>query len=226
MLRDRRWFMWLPFKLLCGSKASYFFSFKEIGALVSAREYHRIYEDTCGVHIHRTMDLNSGCLREIVQNAIGTHVLDAGCGRGYLAGILSRQRTVTAVDIHISDETVKRFPGVRFTRASLESLPFDDGAFDTVVCTHTLEHVPDIVKAACELRRVARKRLMVVVPKQRPYRFTTDLHLHFFPYPYMLYAYFRPAPHIVAQRIGVIQQDIYYQEDFLPRAQPVTPEGS
>jgi hypothetical protein len=33
---------------------------------------------------------------------------------------------------------------------------------------------------------VAGKRLIVVVPRQRPYRFTFDLHVHFFPYAWSL----------------------------------------
>ena len=65
-------------------------------------------------------------------------------------------------------------------RVSIEQLPFGDRAFDTVVCVHTLEHVPDLWRAARELRRVAR-RLIVVVPRQRYYRYTVDYHLHFFP---------------------------------------------
>jgi hypothetical protein len=49
-----------------------------------------------------------------------------------------------------------------------------------VVCAHTLEHVPDVWAAARELRRVA-DRVLVVVPRQRYYRYTVDYHLHFFP---------------------------------------------
>jgi hypothetical protein len=48
------------------------------------------------------------------------------------------------------------------------------------VCSHTLEHIPDLWRAAAELRRVAR-RVVVVVPRQRYYRYTFDYHLHFFP---------------------------------------------
>ena len=34
-----------------------------------------------------------------------------------------------------------------------------------------------------ELRRVTRRRLLIVVPCQRYYRYTIDYHLHFFPEP-------------------------------------------
>ena len=61
-------------------------------------------------------------------------------------------------------------------------MPFEASAFDTVVCTHVLEHVRDIHAALAELRRVAARRLVIVVPRERPYRFGFNLHLSFFPY--------------------------------------------
>lgn len=47
--------------------------------------------------------------------------------------------------------------GVDYVEASAESLPFPDGAFDFVWCTQVLEHVPDPLRAARELSRVARR---------------------------------------------------------------------
>jgi len=41
---------------------------------------------------------------------------------------------------------------VRFVEGSVEDLPFPDDAFDTVVSTHTLEHVQRIGVALSELR--------------------------------------------------------------------------
>jgi SAM-dependent methyltransferase len=40
--------------------------------------------------------------------------------------------------------------------AEASALPFADGAFDYVVCSHVLEHVPDPAAVAAELARVAR----------------------------------------------------------------------
>lgn len=48
-------------------------------------------------------------------------------------------------------------PGVTYVEASAESLPFRDGEFDVVWCTQVLEHVPNPLKAARELSRVARR---------------------------------------------------------------------
>ena len=45
-----------------------------------------------------------------------------------------------------------------------------------------------------ELRRVARRRLILVVPQEREYRFTFNPHLHFFPYPHSFLRYLTPVP--------------------------------
>lgn len=62
----------------------------------------------------------------------------------------------------------------------MTELPYGNRVFDTVVCAHTLEHMKDYKKALAELRRVCSRRLMMIVPKQREYQYTFDLHLHFF----------------------------------------------
>lgn len=44
-----------------------------------------------------------------------------------------------------------------FVVGGVERLPFADGAFDFVICTHVLEHVEDPAAAIAELQRVARR---------------------------------------------------------------------
>ncbi len=88
---------------------------------------------------------------------------------------------MTGIDFVIDLETMKSI-NATFLKGTVEEIPFPDGYFDTVICAHTLEHVRDIPKAMNELRRVCSGRLIVVLPRQRPYRYTFDLHVHFFPY--------------------------------------------
>ena len=61
-----------------------------------------------------------------------------------------------------------------------EALPFRDKSFDTTICLHTLEHVRNLHAAVSELKRVSRKRLIVIVPRQKFFRYTPDYHLNFF----------------------------------------------
>jgi len=74
-------------------------------------------------------------------------------------------------------------------------LPFADGAFDVVVCSEVLEHIPDYRGAIAELVRVLRPggRLCVSVPRpwcericwwlSRDYHQTPGGHLRIFPIP-------------------------------------------
>ncbi len=130
---------------------------------------------------YRDTDTTPAQLAAIVAHATGS-VLEVGCGNGAVAEALARAgRRVVAVDVTAASAIeARQRAGVAVAVAGLPDLPFRDRAFDTVVCSHTLEHVPDLWRAAAELRRVAR-RVVVVVPCQRYYRYTFDYHLHFFP---------------------------------------------
>ncbi|MGH9237080.1 MAG: class I SAM-dependent methyltransferase [Vicinamibacterales bacterium] len=215
VIRDARWFMWIPFKVLFGKKAGYFFSFKDRAIEASSQDVHEVYMATADVHIRRETDLNEDCIAAIKANIVGTTVLDVGCGRGFLADELSRAGLdVTGCDFRIADDMRERFPSIRFEQARAEALPFGPGDFDTVICTHTLEHVQNLAAAINELRRVARRRLIVVVPRQRPYRYTFDLHLHFFPYKHSLLAHFTSRPGITGRTAQDLDGDWYYQEDI------------
>ena len=94
-------------------------------------------------------------------------ILDAGCGTGRNLEEFARLGPIEGVDA--SAEAVgfcdERGVGL-VTRANLESLPHDDGAFDLVLACDVIEHVPDAVAALGELRRVAAPngRLLVTVP--------------------------------------------------------------
>jgi len=211
-LRDARWFMSIPFRMLYGNRADVFLTFKDRAPFMTDDEFARAYRDVEPVLMERETDLTDECQDAILRSISGDSVLEVGCGKGFLAGRMAASRHVTAVDIIIPPEERAAHPDVTFTEAKAESLPFGDRSFDTVVCAHTLEHVLDLPQAIRELRRVARRRIVVVVPKQRPYRFTFDLHLHFFPYVHSLLEAFRPiGSNAVCREIA---GDLLYSEDI------------
>ena len=82
-----------------------------------------------------------------------------------------------------------------------------------MVCTHVLEHILEFRQALSELRRVARRRLIIVVPQEREYRFTFNPHLHFFPYPHSFLRYVTPVPQ--DHELESIGRDIFYAESRL-----------
>ena len=211
-LRNQKWFMWIPFKIVFGEKANFFFTFKERVPFLNDSQILEIYKATSSVHINRPSDLNKKCLDKILLETKGASVLDVGCGSGYLSNLLENSFDVTSVDFMKSEHFDSKNKNTRFVEASVTNLPFKNNCFDTVICTHTLEHVKDINKAITEIRRVCRKKLIIVVPKQRAYKYTFDLHVHFFPYEFSFLNIINRENN--NYYINSIQGDIYYQETY------------
>jgi ubiquinone/menaquinone biosynthesis C-methylase UbiE len=102
---------------------------------------------------------------DLAQIASGETVLDVGCGTGTLA-ILAKSKSTSAAlyGIDASPEMIARARSkarrarveVSFETALAESLPFADEAFDLVVCTVMLHHLPRKTRMQClaEVRRV------------------------------------------------------------------------
>lgn len=182
-LRDARWFMYLPMKFVLKDSAHDFMTFKNTVFSATKKEFSALYERTSHVQeLQGETDLNQQCTDEILKNISGKTVLEVGCGRGYLANLMSQKHEVTGCDIVIPKDLETKFPQVNFVAGNIQSLKFKDNSFDTVVSTHTLEHVQNLPEAVAELRRIARKELIIVVPRQRPYKYTFSLHTQFFPY--------------------------------------------
>ncbi|MEA2305794.1 MAG: hypothetical protein QOH43_3074 [Solirubrobacteraceae bacterium] len=102
-------------------------------------------------------------------------VLDAGCGEGHvtawLAGALPGSE-VTGVDGRADAVAAFRVrnPGLEAVEGDLRSLPFADGAFDLVVCTEVLEHLPEPAAVLRELARVCSGHLLLTVPHEPFFR--------------------------------------------------------
>src|SRR5439155_17115445 len=86
-------------------------------------------------------------------------VLDVGChdGSGLIA-FAGRARLGVGIDLDLPAlrRGVESEPSLRLLAANADALPFSDGAFDCVVFSEVLEHVPVEVEEQCiaELRRV------------------------------------------------------------------------
>jgi len=209
-IRDSGLMRWL-FRRHWGPLIDDIETFRERIPFVTPEEYRAIYERM--PRVQDETDNSEACLERIDRAIEGETLLDVGCGTGYVLDWIKRRRpglALTGVDFIVEEGTRARAPDIRFMEAHVESLPFGDGAFDTVVCTHVLEHILDFRGALAELRRVARRRLILVVPQEREYRFTFNPHLHFFPYPHSFLRYLTPIPedHVI-ESVG---RDIFYTE--------------
>lgn len=186
LIRDSKIIMVPFFFLLFRKKYNRFMNFKENVLKLNSNEIVQYYKELSPYHINRQTDLNKKSLDYIFNNIEGEHILDISCGSGFLAKEIVKKynfKKVIGIDFIISDQ-IKTCTNPKFIEASIEKIPFPDNSFDTVICAHTLEHVIDINLAIQELRRVCKKKLIIILPRQRNYKFTFDLHVHFFPYKY------------------------------------------
>jgi len=106
-----------------------------------------------------------GAIVRAVRASLGPgplRVLDVGDSAGHLhtfdAGL-----AVIGIDVQVTEE---RLPGAVVARADGTRLPFPDGAFDAVVSSDVLEHVPPAGRVAflAELRRVSSDLVVVAAP--------------------------------------------------------------
>lgn len=103
-------------------------------------------------------------IRDLCQIGPGSHVLDVGCGVGMTAAYLAKTIGchVTGIDlregmIDRSNERAERegvMDRVSFQVADAAALPFDDDAFDVVMCESVLALVKDQPRVLAEMRRV------------------------------------------------------------------------
>lgn len=210
-IRDSKWFMYLPMRLVLKNSAEDFMTFKNTVFSMNKEQFSKLYERTGDVQeLQGETDLNEACIKEILKAVKKRKVLEVGCGRGYLAKRLAEKNKVTACDIVIPEKLKKAKDSVKYLEANIEALPFKDNSFEYVVSTHTLEHVQNLPKSVSELRRVASKGLVIVVPKQRPYKYTFSLHTQFFPYKWSLENSFGTNKNTTIKDLG----DWYYFENI------------
>lgn len=94
--------------------------------------------------------------------------LDLGCGDGRLTRALEAAEIVAADVSEVAlARAAHRVPGAALVSLDPDApLPFEDGAFELVLCAETLEHVRDVQLLLSETRRVLRPggRLALTTP--------------------------------------------------------------
>ncbi|WP_460272901.1 class I SAM-dependent methyltransferase [Celeribacter sp. ULVN23_4] len=111
-------------------------------------------------------------------------VLDVGVGPSALLNYLQlgkRFERVTGIDLRRYSKQILVDEQTDFRVMDATNLGFVDKSFDTVICMEVLEHIPGeaMMQALSELRRVARRQLIVSVPYDEPRPLPSYHHQHF-----------------------------------------------
>jgi len=128
--------------------------------------------------VRRLMARFEGTLDELFTQADPQSLLDVGCGEAVLthqwAQRLGDGRRVVGIDLDdpaLHAEWAKRTaPNLEYRVMKAENLPFADDEFDAATAIEVLEHVPDAEHTVAEMARVAKRWLLVSVPREPLWR--------------------------------------------------------
>lgn len=104
----------------------------------------------------------------------GDHLLDVGCGDGsFTIPLSANYRKVTGIDVqqqflNVFQHTVQSSDKFEIVNMSAESMKFESNSFDTIITIETIEHIPDLEKAAAEFFRVLKPggELIITCPNR------------------------------------------------------------
>lgn len=111
--------------------------------------------------------------RNMISEIDFESILEVGCGPGDLAEELFKS-DANYLGIDIDDREIMtaraRYPHRKFQHASAYELPIENVSIDLVVACEVLEHLSDPETAMRELDRVARKWILLSVPREPLWR--------------------------------------------------------
>ena len=115
-----------------------------------------------------------GSLKALLARTEGGTVLEVGCGEGYIQEILSTsgfsRQLAFDIDMPIVVDARRRHPSSNYFVANGERIPVASKSCDLAMAIEVLEHVPDPDKVLAEMKRVARKYVIVSVPREPIWR--------------------------------------------------------
>ncbi len=127
--------------------------------------------------VRRLMAGFDSALDELWDQAAPESALDVGCGEGVLTERFAERLgagRVAGVDLEdpkLRAEWDRRArPNLEFRAVGGSDLPFRDGEFDVACAIEVLEHVPDPERTLAEMVRVARRHVLVSVPREPLWR--------------------------------------------------------
>ncbi len=111
---------------------------------------------------HPGAELKEVRIREIIQGIVQSkrsRILDVGCGEGITLQSFCSAHDCYGIDVSEVQLAKARDKGIKTWRLDMERerFPFEDGSFDVVICSETIEHLLDIDNLFGEINRVLRR---------------------------------------------------------------------
>jgi ubiquinone/menaquinone biosynthesis C-methylase UbiE len=116
-------------------------------------------------------------LDELFTRAEPRSLLDVGCGEGVLVHEWAKRlgdKRVVGIDLPdeklAAEQATRSRPNLEYLTMKAENLPFADDEFDVATAIEVLEHVPDPEHTVAEMARVAKRWVLVSVPREPIWR--------------------------------------------------------
>jgi len=107
-------------------------------------------------------DVRLDALRRAFGPVQSGKILDLGCGKGRFATRLI-EGGASVVGLDLSAAMLAEAKGLNRVKASALRLPFRDAAFDGVAAVEVFEHLPSVMGALAEIRRVLKPDGVVAI---------------------------------------------------------------
>ena len=126
--------------------------------------------------VKRLMANFESTLEELFRKAAPQTLLDVGCGEGVLTHQWAQRVDGRVVGIDLDDPQLhaeweqRQAPNLEYKVLKAENMPFGDDEFDVASAIEVLEHVPDAEHTVAEMARVAKRWLLVSVPREPLWR--------------------------------------------------------
>ena len=165
-------------------------------------------------HMKRDSDLTKKSLnmiKDIVSAGNYKKICDLGGGNLFLKNELKSafNTDIDVLDFNYSDNNYGHF------EYNLEKkLDFiKDNSYDLSISTHTIEHLLNSKQFLDEMRRISSKEILLIFPKQFPYKHTPDTHINFFPFQFEVEKLFGNIDNKQKKLID-LKYDWFYHEKF------------
>ncbi len=108
---------------------------------------------------------------DILKTMEFSNLLEVGCGEGMILKKLKsliHNKNAYAIDIDMDEikDAKKNAPYCKISQANASNLPFRDNCFDLILCCEVLEHLDSPELALNEIKRVAKKSIIISVPNE------------------------------------------------------------